>query len=170
MTQRRGPKAAKWRKINQAMARELFACDPETGALTWRISQGRSKAGTEAGWLDAEGVRLVGINGEIYPAAAIVQLWRSGRLPDDIGPFDAPPPTPEQLRKTAQALVGKAQGWENRLAQALGVRRWSVMRWLNGAQAMQEPVRRHLETLMRAKKLEARVRALEREAATVRGG
>lgn len=40
--------------------------------------------------------------------------------------------TAEEFRQAAQGVFGSERGWQSRCAEALGVDRASVTRWLNG--------------------------------------
>jgi hypothetical protein len=69
--------------LQQDLVRELFNYDPESGELTWRVSQSNNvKVGQVAGHLTHFGYRVVGINGHIYRVHQIIWLWMTGYLPD----------------------------------------------------------------------------------------
>jgi HNH endonuclease len=81
-------------ELTQALVRELFEYDPETGVLTWRRrDRGQFESyhacnayvryeGESAGSLSDEGYLKVTIFGRHYKAHRVIFLWMTGRWPD----------------------------------------------------------------------------------------
>lgn len=61
--------------------RELFAYDPNTGVLSWRVSRGTTRAGNEAGWLSKNGYVYVGLDGGSVSAHRIAWYMATGKQP-----------------------------------------------------------------------------------------
>lgn len=71
--------------LTQARVKELFIYE-DGGILRRRQSAGGKRAGTVAGAIhgtvkENKGYRVVGVDGEKYPASHIVWLYANGRLP-----------------------------------------------------------------------------------------
>lgn len=67
-----------------ARAQELLRYDPETGKMIWRVSQGRVRAGTEAGTFTSDGYhRKVQIDGRNYLAHRLAWLIVTGEWPTE---------------------------------------------------------------------------------------
>jgi hypothetical protein len=68
--------------MNAAQARELWAYDPETGVLTWKVKPGKSlSAGMVAGKSDRSGRRVIGFQKRLYQASRIAWLIVHGDWP-----------------------------------------------------------------------------------------
>ena len=72
--------------LTAGRARELFHYDPETGALTWRVTKRSRRAGTVAGsiWKDAKrGRRYWDVKADKvrYRAHRVIWLWMTGEWP-----------------------------------------------------------------------------------------
>lgn len=69
--------------ISYNRAMELFAYDPDTGMLCWRVNKGTTgRAGAEAGYSAKAGYRRVKIDGSMYLAHRIIWLFVYGSFPD----------------------------------------------------------------------------------------
>lgn len=61
--------------------RELFDYNPETGAVTRRVSQGGMNSGDAAGFLTDRGHYRVSIDGKTYRLSHVIWLWVTGAAP-----------------------------------------------------------------------------------------
>jgi hypothetical protein len=61
--------------------RELVAYDPATGRLTWKVSRGKAKAGSECGCLKESGYIEIGLDGRTYLAHRLAWLLYYGEEP-----------------------------------------------------------------------------------------
>jgi hypothetical protein len=61
-----------------ARVRELLDYDPKTDAFRWKVSRGRSKAGSEAGSPDTQGNLQIRIDGRLYMAKQLALTHVSG--------------------------------------------------------------------------------------------
>ena len=59
----------------------LLSYDPETGALTWKVSRGTVKAGDVAGRGNGHGYRQIGVKGRSYLAHRLAFLLMTGKWP-----------------------------------------------------------------------------------------
>lgn len=64
--------------MNQEQVRELF--DLHGAVLVWRVSRGRSKAGTPAG-CNKRGIRVIKIDGKQYKISDLVWMHKYGTFP-----------------------------------------------------------------------------------------
>lgn len=65
-----------------ARLRELFEYDPLTGVLTWRVSRRGIRVGSEAGYVQQDGLRRqVGIDGGNYFAHRVIWCMQTGAWP-----------------------------------------------------------------------------------------
>ncbi len=62
--------------------RALLAYEPETGALRWRVSRGKARAGQVAGVLEGRGYVVLGLLGKRYYAHRIAFLLMTGEWPE----------------------------------------------------------------------------------------
>lgn len=67
--------------LSAERARELFAYDPETGNLVWRVDRYRVKKGDVAGHLQPDGYRKIRIDQAPYWAHRVVWLVVHGEWP-----------------------------------------------------------------------------------------
>ena len=71
--------------IDVALVRQLLDYNPETGALRWKVSRGRVKAGSIAGCYNTElGYVLIGINGRLYRAHRLAFAIMTGEVPHEV--------------------------------------------------------------------------------------
>lgn len=66
--------------------REVISYDGATGVFVWVVSRGRASVGKPAGKLRDTG-RIIGIDGESYPAARLAWFWVHGEWPSRIVRF-----------------------------------------------------------------------------------
>ncbi len=78
---RRMSVAHKSNTLTQERLQELLHYDPETGVFTWRISRGRSVAGSRAGAINHHGYSQIQIDGVIYRAHNLAWLYVNGSFP-----------------------------------------------------------------------------------------
>lgn len=64
--------------------RRFFNYDPETGRLTWAITEGRAVAGNDAGTINEQGYRIVGIDRSYYKAHRIIYRMMTGEEPPSL--------------------------------------------------------------------------------------
>lgn len=71
--------------INQTQLKELLRYDPNTGVFTWlkRISI-RINVGKQAGKVNAQGYRVIGVRGKTYRGARLAWLYMTGAWPDQV--------------------------------------------------------------------------------------
>jgi hypothetical protein len=67
--------------LTKERAAELLSYDPETGAFTWRIKKGTSKAGAPAGYQNPRGYLMITIDRRLYRAHRIAFLIMTGSWP-----------------------------------------------------------------------------------------
>jgi hypothetical protein len=71
------------RDITADEARALLKYDPDTGSFFWRVTRNnRTKAGSQAGNVEANGYTVIKIDGRIYKAHRLAWLITYGRWPD----------------------------------------------------------------------------------------
>ena len=61
-----------------ARVRELLDYHPKTGNFSWKVSRGRSKAGSAAGSPDSAGNLQIRIDGRLYTAKQLARAHVSG--------------------------------------------------------------------------------------------
>jgi hypothetical protein len=61
-----------------ARVRELLDYHPKTDTFRWKVSRGRSKAGSVAGSPDSDGNRQIRIDGRLYTAKQLARAHVSG--------------------------------------------------------------------------------------------
>jgi len=74
--------------------REVLAYDPETGTLTWRVTQGTKRAGSVAGCRPGNRPYwVVGVGGKLYPAHRLAWALYHGAdpWPDELDHLDRDP-------------------------------------------------------------------------------
>ena len=65
--------------------RELLHYDPKTGVFTWRVRRGsRAPLGGIAGSINADGYRLIGLEGIRYLAHRLAWLYMTGVFPPNV--------------------------------------------------------------------------------------
>ena len=74
-------KVAAKSELTAVRIRELLDYDPSSGALRWRVSRGRSKAGSVAGSRDTEGNIQIRIDGRLYMAKELARAHVTGKWP-----------------------------------------------------------------------------------------
>lgn len=78
--------------LTQAHVRALFDYDPSSGKLTRRVrASANAPAGSEPGWIGANGYRAVSVDNKKYYAHRIIWLWMTGDMPDAIDHIDGVP-------------------------------------------------------------------------------
>lgn len=69
---------------SQERLRELFAYDPETGALSWRSNpKFKGRAGGQCGTVGDHGYLKIGIERRYYLAQRIIWKWMTGEEPSE---------------------------------------------------------------------------------------
>lgn len=68
-------------EVTPERLKELFHYDPATGLLTWRVSKGRSKAGSKAGSIRKDGYVQVRVGGRFYYVHRVAWAIMTGRWP-----------------------------------------------------------------------------------------
>jgi hypothetical protein len=64
--------------------RTVLSYDPETGILVWAITlSARRLAGSEAGYVNDQGYRLIGVDGCVYRAHRLAWFYMTGSWPPD---------------------------------------------------------------------------------------
>jgi hypothetical protein len=64
---------------------QLLSYDPGTDTWTWRVNRGRmAKAGSRAGYLNAQGYWTIQIDAKYYLAHRLVWFWHHGEWPTGI--------------------------------------------------------------------------------------
>lgn len=58
--------------------------NPETGVFSWRCASRNTKVGAEAGHIDDEGYRLIGLDGRVYRAHRLAWLVVHGQWPSKV--------------------------------------------------------------------------------------
>lgn len=66
-----------------AVAAALSYC-PESGAMTWKLSRGKAKAGDAAGAYDERGYCVIGLLGKRHYAHRLAVLLETGQWPSDV--------------------------------------------------------------------------------------
>jgi hypothetical protein len=61
-----------------ARVRELLDYDPKTDTFRWKVSRGRSKAGSVAGSPDSDGNLQIRVDGRLYTAKQLARAHVSG--------------------------------------------------------------------------------------------
>jgi len=69
--------------ITQSELKELLSYNPETGAFTWKINQGRVRIGDPAGWITEYGYIRISIDTNRYYVHRLVWLFVHGEFPAD---------------------------------------------------------------------------------------
>lgn len=64
--------------------KRLFAYDPETGALTWRVQRGKARVGKQAGNLTDDGYLRLGLEGSYYFIHRIIWKMVTGQEPPEL--------------------------------------------------------------------------------------
>lgn len=67
--------------VTQERLKSVIHYDPDTGAFTWIVQKGRSKAGAKAGTLNGCGYVSIWIDGKQYKASRLAWLYVHGKLP-----------------------------------------------------------------------------------------
>lgn len=67
-------------KLTQERLHEVLSYDGVSGAFKWVVSRGKASVGKSAGKLRDSG-RVIGIDGENYPAARLAWFWVHGEWP-----------------------------------------------------------------------------------------
>ena len=91
--------------------RELLNYDPETGAFTWLVDQGRVKAGTSAGYVNDNGYRIMMIGGRNFRSARLAWAIMTGAWPEVL--VDHEDRDPGNNRWSNLRLATKKQNAEN---------------------------------------------------------
>lgn len=66
-----------------AHLREILHYDPDTGVFRWMVDIARrSRAGDEAGGLNAQGYRKIKIYGRVYACHRLAWAWMTGEWPE----------------------------------------------------------------------------------------
>jgi hypothetical protein len=71
-------------ELTQKQLKELLRYESKSGHFYWRHSQGRAKAGQQAGALDAYGYVVIRVNGALYKAHRLAWLYVHGQFPDGL--------------------------------------------------------------------------------------
>ena len=71
-------------ELTQARLKELVHYDPDTGVFTWRITQGRCKAGAVAGTRSTGDYWTIRVDRHRYSAHRLAFLYMAGKWPDDV--------------------------------------------------------------------------------------
>jgi hypothetical protein len=77
--------------LTQAEVHRLFTYDPETGVFTHRYDHGRAVAGTEVGWIDANGYHRTKYRGKTFYMHKLAWLYMYGETPDLMDHWDGDP-------------------------------------------------------------------------------
>lgn len=72
---------AKQERLSLSRAREVLAYNPETGLLTWMITQGKAIAGQQAGTETKGGYLSISIDGLRFPAHRLAWFIHHGEWP-----------------------------------------------------------------------------------------
>jgi hypothetical protein len=70
------------RGLSVERLRQVLSYDPATGAIAWKISRGRSKAGAPAGNRHCKGYRIVRIDGKNHLVHRVAFAHANGYWPD----------------------------------------------------------------------------------------
>jgi hypothetical protein len=68
--------------MNQKRLKDLLHYDPITGKFTWKVNHGHRRIGTEAGYVNDLGYRIIMIDYCNYRAGRLAWLYMYGVLPD----------------------------------------------------------------------------------------
>lgn len=63
--------------------RSRMAYNPETGVFTAQVSRGRRKAGSQLGYVKADGYRMIMVSGRWHYAHRLAWLFTTGSMPVD---------------------------------------------------------------------------------------
>ena len=68
--------------LTQEKLKELLHYDPETGIFTWKVKgSSRAMPGDEAGYINGDGYRLIGIRRKYYTGQRLAWLYMNGEGP-----------------------------------------------------------------------------------------
>lgn len=106
--------------------REVLEYAPKTGVFIWRVSQGRVRAGTVAGRIDAKGYRVIGIDGQRYLAHRLAWMYENGvwpvcQLDHRFGNAEGDQMSNLREATPAQNMQNQRRPHRNNKARALGV-------------------------------------------------
>ena len=65
----------------QSRVRELLCYNKDTGIFTWKVSRGRVKEGSVAGYAGKDGYIQIGLDGKLYNAHRLAYLYYVGYMP-----------------------------------------------------------------------------------------
>lgn len=69
--------------LTPARLKELLHYDPETGEFVWLVHRQCKRKGSQAGTTEAQGYRVIKIDGKSYKAHRLVWLYMTGGWPQD---------------------------------------------------------------------------------------
>lgn len=69
------------KELTADRARALFAYDPESGRLAWKIARGRVRAGASVSCVSSDGYLLVRVDKQLFLAHRIIWLLQMGEWP-----------------------------------------------------------------------------------------
>lgn len=70
-------------QVTQALLRELYNYDRETGEFTFKVRRGRMLPGARAGKIDNHGYRILSICKYFYKASRLAWLYEYGAFPEN---------------------------------------------------------------------------------------